>query len=467
MNTQVISHKSRIVDYRFNFTANGEASWSFVAEGDGEIYAVESNNVASYTINGGSVTLPFALIAGNSYTVAITKTTGGQVADINLLARRSTDKQSTINVPDFSVDDGRYLFVSSNGILKKYDSNLLVASNYAGSGAWTSDPLIASYTMPDLSLEQDYLGDFGTIYWRSLAFITISGESYIFICGSHDSYNDVVGTLFKISDGLFYKTDLSLTGYTRLKTGFASNGVLGGIIYDYVNQKLLIRRTRAAGSSIYIFDIDSGSITTDYSLNSTYDNIINSSGSYVVRNGFDPISQEYVSGISRLKSESNANRNYMHYSNFDAKYIRSNGNVITYNANIISQRREYDSSGEIVKAYGGTGTASGNGGPIEIDDINDYILGVSSSGLGIIANAISTASGGLNYNMTMSPGDHNGFRGIMKSSYSGHAFSWGRKSTNSGKRLYVFDPSKRDSTIEVGYLDFADEINDIHSNQIL
>ncbi len=149
MSVTNVYHKTRDRIYKMNFSASGETTWSFTAESDGEIYAVESNNVASYTINGGSVSLPFSLTSGNSYAVAVTKTNAEQVADITFRSRRVIEKITSQNVPDFGAFDGRYLYVlNDENTLFKYDSDLLNLSNYEGSGVWTQNPLVAQINLP-------------------------------------------------------------------------------------------------------------------------------------------------------------------------------------------------------------------------------------------------------------------------------------------------------------------------------
>lgn len=468
MNNQYVNvyYRAKSVTYQLNFPENGETAWPFTAEFDSEIYNIETNNIASFQINGNNISLPFTLSGGNSYSVSITKNTSNSTASISFSTRQSANKINTINVPDYSAGDGRYLFVSSNGVLYKIDTSILVAANYSGSGTWSTSPIVGTYTMPDISGELDYNGIAGNLQWRSLAFVNYNGDNYIFIVGGSTTL-DIVGTFFKTSDNNFYKTDFSGLGYTRLRTGYGVNSVLGGIIYNYVSQKLLITHTRGNSVAYYLLKLGDNSFEKIYGLGSPMNRVITQTGGYVYRNGFDPVREEYCSGVMRIK-ESESNRNYMNYANADGQYIKLRDTIITYNASIPTQRVEYDNNGNIVFSYGGTGSFNGNDGAITVDEINNYILGVSSSADSIWINYVDVQSGGINYtNVGMVTSDHNGFRGVMKSTYSGHAFSWGRIGTDSGKRLYVFDPSKRDSTIEVGYLDFVDEINDIHSNQIL
>src|SRR5690554_1516491 len=153
MSVTNVYHRTRDRIYKMNFSSVGETSWSFTAESDGEIYAVESNNVASYTINGASRTLPFAINAGNSYAIVITKTNAGQAADITLKSRRAVDKTTTQNVPNFNIGDGRYLYALSkvSNKIYKLDVGLLVKSNYQGDGVWTIDPVVSEIDLPAIN----------------------------------------------------------------------------------------------------------------------------------------------------------------------------------------------------------------------------------------------------------------------------------------------------------------------------
>ena len=77
MSTQIVQHKSRDFDVVLNFPATESTlSWAFTAENDGEIYAVDLDNVASYQIGGYPVTLPYKVTARLIYSVSIVKQMG-------------------------------------------------------------------------------------------------------------------------------------------------------------------------------------------------------------------------------------------------------------------------------------------------------------------------------------------------------------------------------------------------------
>jgi len=160
MSTVNIKHTSRGLDITLNFASTeNNLSWAFTQEGDGEIYDVVLTNIASYTIAGGAITLPYPVINGTSYSVSIVKTTTGQTASITFKTRRSINKTSSLSVPDFGQYDGRYLYVLlNNNTVQKLDSQLLLPANYAGAGAWTVSPVVATITLPTLPNSALYTG---------------------------------------------------------------------------------------------------------------------------------------------------------------------------------------------------------------------------------------------------------------------------------------------------------------------
>lgn len=149
MNVVNVYHKSRDVIYKLNFQANGETTWIFTAEGDGEIYSVESDNIFSFSIDSQEVSLPFQIVSGNLYSVSITKNDTTQPASIALKARRANEKVFTQNVPDFGdIPTNGYLYVLLSQSVKVYDCSLLTSSNYEGPGVWTTSPLVTTINLP-------------------------------------------------------------------------------------------------------------------------------------------------------------------------------------------------------------------------------------------------------------------------------------------------------------------------------
>jgi len=244
MGTQIVRHRSRAVIEDLQFTANGETSWSFIAEGDGEIYAVESNNVASYTINGGAVSLPFSLINGDSYTVAITKTTAGQVADIQLKTRRADDKTNTINVPDLGAYVGDYIYaLKDNDVLVKIDRTLFASTNYAGSGSWTTNPIVGSVTLPALSAGN----------WNGCHF----GNGKI-ICIGSESEGDNIYNFCLVDYQTLAVEDLdgNADQYTTIVLGAYGSGVFAAS-YNYIRDQLIF----GTSNGILILDLATKTLT--------------------------------------------------------------------------------------------------------------------------------------------------------------------------------------------------------------
>lgn len=153
MSVQVVRHTSRDYDVILNFASTeNNLSWSFTQEGDGEIYDVILDNVASYTIEGVAVTLPFLVTNGIYYTVSIVKTTTGQAASIAFKTRRSISKINTISIPDYGAHNGRYpLILLTDDTIHKCDSELLKDSNLT-TNTYTTNPVLKSVTLPTPTL---------------------------------------------------------------------------------------------------------------------------------------------------------------------------------------------------------------------------------------------------------------------------------------------------------------------------
>lgn len=150
MSVTNVYHKSRDLIYKMNFSASGETTWSFTSESDGEIYNVESTNIASFTINGNPVTLPFSITAGNNYNVSVVKINVSQAADITLKSRRAVEKTTTQYVPDYSANDGRYLFcLLQDDTIAKIDTELLKSTNWDDvNKVYTINPIVDSFALP-------------------------------------------------------------------------------------------------------------------------------------------------------------------------------------------------------------------------------------------------------------------------------------------------------------------------------
>lgn len=251
MSVTNVYHKSRDRIYKMNFSASGETTWAFTAESDGEIYDVESNNVASYTINGGAVTLPFSITAGNNYNVSIVKTNVSQAADITLKSRRAVEKTTTQYVPDYSANDGRYLFcLLQDDTIAKIDTELLKSANWDDSNkVYTVSPIVASLALPLPIYSEGYSHRF-----MQIVFNIADGYFYIIggIGGTTTDY--AVGRWVKFVIGRL-DLNLNLTSldgisneYSYYNTNSNNNvwssyngvGCFPGAFINYINNELIL-----------------------------------------------------------------------------------------------------------------------------------------------------------------------------------------------------------------------------------
>jgi hypothetical protein len=255
MSVKNVYHRTRDRIFKMNFSADGETSWSFTSESDGEIYAVESNNIAGYTINGEPVTLPYTITAGSSYAVSVTKTTEGKTADITIKSRRVTEKTTTLNVPDYGDNTiNRVFILSANGTVYIFDKSKLNQSNYSGAGSFTEDPLIQTINLPTVVYsDQKYcMPTFSDNFLYCFLSRTtgVSGNGQLYAC--------------KINLDTYQVTDLDLNAdsLTLLsgETGIISQNALIPPIhcYDYVNNMIYGSRPHFNGS--FVIDIKSKSV---------------------------------------------------------------------------------------------------------------------------------------------------------------------------------------------------------------
>lgn len=160
MSVQLVQHKSRDFDVVLNFPeTENTLSWAFTAENDGEIYAVDLDNVASYQIAGAPVALPYVVTTGTSYSVTIVKQTNGQPASISFNTRRAITKTLSINVPDFSADKGDYLFILfDNNTIEKHDASKYKKNLFnLATNTYDEESLISSISLPNPALYTDPL----------------------------------------------------------------------------------------------------------------------------------------------------------------------------------------------------------------------------------------------------------------------------------------------------------------------
>lgn len=250
MSTQVVKHTSRGFDITINFAATeNNLSWSFTQEGDGEIYDIALTNVASYTIAGGAVALPYSVTNGTSYAVSIVKTTTGQTASITFKTRRATIKSNTVTVPDFGSHTGRYLYVLTDiGTVEKHDMSVKQPANYTGSGTWDTSSLVATITLPTLPTNYS---------WYAVCYIVKSDGQGMILCGGVSSVGKGNFKYCKIINDVVYNlSETTQDTYTDSNTPTTTSAltvvkyVYPTFEYDYINNIVYFRTVYSA--AVYI-----------------------------------------------------------------------------------------------------------------------------------------------------------------------------------------------------------------------
>src|SRR5690554_15519 len=247
MSVTNVYHKSRDRIYKMNFSSVGETSWSFTAESDGEIYAVESNNVASYTINGNPVTLPFSITAGD-YIVSIVKTNVSQAADITLKSRRAVEKTTTQYVPDYSANDGRYLLcLLQDDTIAKIDTELLKSTNWDDSNkVYTVNPIAASLALPLPIYSEGSSHRFMQIVFNiadgyfyiigGIGRTTGDGRWYRFVIGRLDLSLNLTSLDGISNEYSYYETNTS----NNIWSTNSGVGCFSGAFINYINNELIL-----------------------------------------------------------------------------------------------------------------------------------------------------------------------------------------------------------------------------------
>lgn len=330
MGTQVVRHRSRTSEFKFNWEANNAGAWSFIPKDDGEIYLDDKNNIDSYQIDGGAVSLPYSVNGGQTYSITITKTTPGQSADLSFNIRKSIDSLSEVTIPDFTQNnEGRYFYVlQDNNQLLKYDCNLLIPSNWGGS-SWTVTPLVSTITLPTLP---------NSTLYTYVKFVKVSGISRILI-GAKDlllntlyylSYVDITTNTISGLDFTGSYTTINSGGLSTVGTG---NGQVRKVQYDYLNNLVYIQNNLSPNTG-FILNLNT-----------------NNSDGLIVYNGFI---DSWVGGIvgNNLQFRPTDNRwinlvniDLLNQSTFDYITFTNNSNVWGYyedlNAEITSANSLY------------------------------------------------------------------------------------------------------------------------------
>lgn len=457
MSVTNVFYKSREHSITLNFSeTENSLSWAFTAENDGEIYAVDLVNVASYLIQGNPVTLPFQIIAGQSYSVSITKNTIGLPASIGLKTRRAVNKSTSLTVPDFGAYDGRYIAVISQDSLFIVDSDLINPANSPSKGVFTINPIIQVVSLPLIS--EDHIS------WNNVSFVVIQGVQY-FVCAtsSTETLNySLYSCLVRVSDYEVFDLSLNANQKTQLMLSQANtaNNTMS-VIADYVNNKIIFRRV-GASTSLTIYDFNTGIITIKGAA-STETLILTTNSSSSPHLQFIPYTDELCSGDILVNPYTGSNRNKMRNAVMSV-YDKINNKVHTFNGNITTQMYTYNLNGELELSLYYTGDSAGNRGLImSLSSEIGYLI--SLGGNFVISHYLRPLSTGISKAVSV-PSGHSSFRSLYPSKKNMFYVSTGFGG-DSSLRLYIFKPDEGYSGIDHNYLDFVSEIRGCCSNQIL
>lgn len=459
MSVTNVYHRTRDLIYKMNFSSSGETAWSFTAESDGEIYAVESNNVDSYTINGVARTLPFTLNAGNSYAIVITKTNAGQSADITLKSRRAVNKTITKDVPDFNIGDGRYLYALSKVSNKVYklDVSLLVKSNYEGSGVWTTNPVVSEIDLPVIN---DTEGSGG---WSDLCYLT---STDIFVYGWSASEYSLYGCLISTSGAdadTVYNLDKSSIGQASILSSMKHTHHKrdpNGIYYDFINNHLYAQYNGVYWSTLC------------YDVNNLFSYLGNTPGSQTadvnqIKLWFDPVEEHFV-GMSDFVFRPEFRRfNSIYYNQFVYNCVVDRETNYRWKANNNSYSRLYsfDNFGTIVHAIVNDSAGVGAGSFLSFSQKFGTIVCYGDKKF---FSANTRANIGKSWPVQNPVSGQNKVRDAFGSDYNGNHFFI---DNSTSQRLFVIDFETSDysdtENPQFGYLDLSSAITCLYGNQIM
>ena len=459
--TQTVVHSSREANFCLNFSSSeNNLSWAFTAENDGEIFNDSKTNIASYTINGSSVTLPYSLTGGYQYLVSVTKTTNGQTASLTLKTRRAINKSITLSVPDFGAYSGRYVYILLNNTIQKLDSQLLLPSNYAGSGAWTVSPIVSTITLPTLPNSATY---------TRLHFVKNGGVEKILIVGQ--SYVNPTTYFYASYLNLTNDTvyDLTLTTQNSQTLLFNIAAHYGGVTnlirmiqYDYVNELVYILSGIGVNGSIVLrLNLATNNVT-----NLGYDQFAWQRMTEQVgyEHQFSPIDQQFIS-IGDYSLINNRTYNY--------KPSQNSGNIWGYRYRTNARIATGTLFG-IVNYFNSSGVKIGIIDPGRLSvytnvemynfDRTNTVFMTSTDNYSIVNQTNTTAKIRQTDKELASP--NNWLINLRQCYYSNIYLAFcGNSSRQLSTRMIVF---KEDQTnADFGYLDFANTIYSADTNQLL
>lgn len=462
MSVQIVKHGSREFDIVLNFASTeNNLSWSFTQEGDGEIFDVVKTNVASYTVSGSAIALPYSVTNGSSYSVSIVKTTTGQTASITFKTRRSNNKTVTLSVPDFGQYDGRYTYaIHGNNTIDIFDMSLFTTSNYIGAGSFTISPKIITKTLPTLPT--------GAI-WNLAEFVVRDGVQYFFVIGSKDDAFTIYSCNVRVSDGQITNEIGTIDAYTLISPASSLRyGIVQNCVYDYINNILYY-------SNISGFN---GSNSFYYNLTSkVFVNRLGASLSTQIgfRNGikfyFDPNSQKIISSNAEFKFNPTNICPYIYnpstasyfniYRSLNGYRYRDQYQNETYNTFQI-----YNSNGEYI---GQIGASSYLGRIISAQLLEPYIFQYELNNGKLIAIFNLSTNTGVSYTFSSDfPTNSVSFIDACVSMYNGERhFLVATKENTSGTFSRLFRVYENGGVFSYIYYDLLGVCQDIGNNRLL
>jgi hypothetical protein len=437
--------------YELDFAA-GITTWNFISQHTGKLMKAVTSNVASYKIGGNSVTYPFQLTNGNSYTVQIVPTNAGLPATIKFYADDIDSYSFLANATNFISGTGRYLYVltAANNIVYKLDTSLLLPANYAGSGVWTVNPIVATITLPTLPNS----GTYSTMF-----FATLSQVNYVVVLGgSGTAQSSYYGVKIKENDSVWDMSVAVQNSYTTLilNQGWAY-GSLRNVYFDFVNNKAYSIQSGASSVNV-ILNLNTNTIGSS-SITSL--SAITTQLAYR-QFQFDPYLQRF---------------SFIGDFSVDGKFYnyKPTGSSITYSAydlltgytirNQYGGRffRYYDNYGQLITSYGDFNSYNwaANTELTRATFIDEtwchYLMGYNIQKPGKTtsagANSLATAATSQTSMVCATP-----------SNYAGTWFTFGVGGSGI-YRLHCFKTSE--SVPNFGYLDFANAVTFIATNQLI
>ena len=456
MSTQIVQHKSRDFDVVLNFpSTENTLSWAFAAENDGEIYAVDLVNVASYQIAGAPATLPYAVTAGASYAVSIVKQTNGQPATISFSTRRAVNKTVSISVSDFGQYSGRYLYVlKNNNVVDKYDTELLKSSNWLGGEGYIVNPLVSTITLPALPNSAVYTG---------IIFVKNNNQEKLFVIGGEPNSFKWYASYILMSDDSVFNLDFSVqNSYTQIFNSSLIYNSPKNIVYDYVSEILYIKSTLGDnGVSVLEFRLNTlTAINLGYS--SFADRYMQSE--YTNQYQFSPIDMQFISvGDSSL----------INSRNYNYKIFQNNGNVWAYRfrdntrlctGESFGRIQVFNLEGNRIATYQFTISSVYSCFDIKCFDRANKVFLTHINRYSI--NDFTTLTSKIGITSLALPTPNNYIANLTNSHYSGLFFAF---ACTSGRilstRMIIFDDSLTQA--DFAYIDFSTPIYGACTNQLI